>query len=153
MAIYSAADVCVNPVRAFGPAFVSNQFGGHWVAWLGPVLGAVSGALCFQFIFCEKARVDEDPSADTAAEQSSSNNNDGPIDVESRPEKLALQLQQQHQLEEDKPRGQSTLVGRRSRVRPITAAANGEATTIFFNYNPADGDPDNLSLDGTKGGE
>jgi hypothetical protein len=141
MAIYSAADVCINPVRAFGPAFISNQFGGHWVAWLGPILGAVSGALCFQFIFREKttSEEEEDLSADINAEKANGGGS-AAVDIESRPEKIPLQ----HQLDSDKPR-MAAVVGRRSRVRPMAAAANGDA----FNYNPAI-DPDSLSLDGTK---
>jgi Major intrinsic protein len=144
MAIYSAADVCINPVRAFGPAFISNQFGGHWVAWLGPILGAVSGALCFQFIFREKppSEEEEDLAADNAAERANSGGN-AVVDIESRPEKIPLQ----HTLDSDKPR-MAAVVGRRSRVRPMAAAANGDVTAAF-NYSPAM-DPDNLSLDGTK---
>jgi hypothetical protein len=165
MAIYTAADIWINPVRAFGPAFISNQFGGHWVAWLGPVLGAVSGALCFQFIFSEKVRKsggDDDAKrtedgCTKAAELAACNGGD----VEGgRPEKVALH-QQLQLVVEDKQRtavaAAFTGAGRRSRVRPTTvagpsAAANGEA--IFFDYNNATAaaDPDNLSLDGTKEG-
>jgi hypothetical protein len=164
MAIYTAADIWINPVRAFGPAFISNQFGGHWVAWLGPVLGAVSGALCFQFIFSEKVRKGgggddakrTEDGCSKAADLAPCNGGD----VEGgRPEKVALH-QQLQLVVEDKQRTAVAAAfsgaGRRSRVRPTAvagpaAAANGEA--IFFDYNnAAAADPDNLSLDGTKEG-
>ena len=52
---YMAALTCykgaLNPARALGPAFVANKFELHWVFWVGPILGGVCGAFCFQFIF------------------------------------------------------------------------------------------------------
>ena len=163
MAIYTAADIWINPVRAFGPAFISNQFGGHWVVWLGPILGAISGALCFQFIFSEKGRGSETQARplDTINEKTANGpGGGGPMDVESRPEKVASHQQLSLVVNDKEKRGGGPAItalsagggggggGRRSRVRPLsTAAANGEA--VFFNYN-ASSDQDNLSLDGSK---
>merc|ERR1719384_1311363 len=52
---YMATLVCykgaLNPARALGPAFVANKFDLHWVFWVGPILGGICGAFCFQFIF------------------------------------------------------------------------------------------------------
>ena len=52
---YMAALTCykgaLNPARALGPAFVANKFQLHWVFWVGPILGGICGAFCFQFIF------------------------------------------------------------------------------------------------------
>ena len=36
--------VALNPARAFGPALLSGNWNGHWIMWLGPVLGALLGA-------------------------------------------------------------------------------------------------------------
>lgn len=44
----------LNPARALGSAFVSenaNRFQQHWVFWLGPILGAMTGAFSYEFIF------------------------------------------------------------------------------------------------------
>ena len=59
LAVLSAVEAWVNPLRAFGPAFLSNQFGNHWVVWVGPILGAVSGGFCFQYIFYENIKTDK----------------------------------------------------------------------------------------------
>ncbi len=42
--------VALNPARAFGPALFSGHWEGHWVMWLGPLLGAISGALAAEFL-------------------------------------------------------------------------------------------------------
>ncbi len=43
-----------NPARSFGPALVSGEFTGHWIYWLGPMTGAVLGAMAYEFIKKEK---------------------------------------------------------------------------------------------------
>merc|ERR1719376_284742 len=42
---------CINPARALGAAFVATSFASHWVFWVGPLLGAVTGAFTFEYIF------------------------------------------------------------------------------------------------------
>ncbi|XP_077413899.1 aquaporin-4 [Vanacampus margaritifer] len=42
----------MNPARTFGPAVIYNKFAGHWVYWVGPMLGGVIAALVYEFIFC-----------------------------------------------------------------------------------------------------
>lgn len=38
-----------NPARAFGPAFVAQNFAHHWVFWAGPLVGAVMAAFVSSF--------------------------------------------------------------------------------------------------------
>jgi MIP family channel proteins len=40
----------MNPARSFGPALVSWHWSAHWVYWLSPLLGSVSGALAYQLL-------------------------------------------------------------------------------------------------------
>lgn len=40
----------MNPARSFGPALVAGVWTHHWIYWLGPLLGAALGALCYQFL-------------------------------------------------------------------------------------------------------
>jgi len=61
MATLSCYKGALNPARALGPAFVANKFELHWVFWIGPILGGICGAFCFQFIFnVHKARTVKD---------------------------------------------------------------------------------------------
>ena len=44
----------LNPARALGSAFVSKnagRFDQHWVFWVGPLLGAITGAFAYEYIF------------------------------------------------------------------------------------------------------
>ncbi len=40
----------MNPARSFGPALVSWHWSAHWVYWVAPILGSISGALTYQLI-------------------------------------------------------------------------------------------------------
>ena len=40
----------MNPARSFGPALVAGVWSFQWIYWLGPIVGAVMGALTYQFI-------------------------------------------------------------------------------------------------------
>ena len=40
----------MNPARSFGPALVSGTWTDFWVYVGGPALGAVAGALAYQFV-------------------------------------------------------------------------------------------------------
>jgi MIP family channel proteins len=40
----------MNPARSFGPALISNSWDAHWIYWVGPILGAMIGALAYQVI-------------------------------------------------------------------------------------------------------
>jgi glycerol uptake facilitator len=41
---------CFNPARWFGPALVSNEWGGVWPYIVGPLLGALIAALIYKFV-------------------------------------------------------------------------------------------------------
>lgn len=40
----------MNPARSFGPAFVAGQLADNWLYWLGPIVGATSGALTYELL-------------------------------------------------------------------------------------------------------
>jgi aquaporin NIP len=40
----------MNPARSFGPALVAGAWSFQWIYWLGPITGAVLGALIYQLI-------------------------------------------------------------------------------------------------------
>lgn len=42
--------VALNPARAFGPAAIAGDWGDHWVFWIGPLFGGMSGALLFEML-------------------------------------------------------------------------------------------------------
>lgn len=44
------AGASMNPARSFGPAFVSNDWFAWWVYWVGPILGALCGAVAYQLV-------------------------------------------------------------------------------------------------------
>ena len=44
----------MNPARAFGPAVVSGVWADHLVYWIGPIVGAVTAALLYHYVFIEE---------------------------------------------------------------------------------------------------
>ena len=40
----------LNPARALGPAAISGDLSDHWVYWIGPCFGGMSGALMFELL-------------------------------------------------------------------------------------------------------
>ena len=44
----------MNPARAFGPALVDGTWDNHLVYWIGPIIGAVIGALMYHYLFTDE---------------------------------------------------------------------------------------------------
>lgn len=40
----------MNPARSLGPAVASGNYRAQWVYWAGPIIGAVTGMLAYNFI-------------------------------------------------------------------------------------------------------
>jgi len=40
----------INPARSFGPAVVANVWTSHWIYWIGPLAGALVGAILYTFV-------------------------------------------------------------------------------------------------------
>ncbi len=63
----------MNPARALGPALIDGVWDDHFVYWVGPIAGAVLGALLYHFVFMDEEQraegtVDSAPSAVPATE-------------------------------------------------------------------------------------
>jgi len=44
------ANASMNPARSLGPAISAGEWTAHWVFWVGPIAGAVVGALVYELI-------------------------------------------------------------------------------------------------------
>jgi MIP family channel proteins len=42
----------MNPARTLGPALISGEFQGLWIYFVGPILGAVAGAVTYHLLRC-----------------------------------------------------------------------------------------------------
>jgi MIP family channel proteins len=51
LAIGPLTGASMNPARSFGPAVASAIFEGHLIYWIGPIIGAVAGALVYDMLF------------------------------------------------------------------------------------------------------
>ena len=53
LAIGPLTGAALNPARSFGPAVASGIFEGHLIYWIGPIIGAVLGALVYEHLFMD----------------------------------------------------------------------------------------------------
>ncbi|CAL8464331.1 g3866 [Coccomyxa elongata] len=51
----SVSSMCINPARAFGPAFVTGVWDNHWVFWTAPFLGGIPAGLIYSKLFTAEA--------------------------------------------------------------------------------------------------
>lgn len=47
----------MNPARSFGPAVASGDFSGHWIYWVGPLIGGGLAGLIYGNVFMQTEHV------------------------------------------------------------------------------------------------
>ncbi|HZK80329.1 MAG TPA: MIP family channel protein [Humisphaera sp.] len=62
----------LNPARSFGPALASGHWDGHWIYWVGPIVGAVAAALLYQTLFLPRGAAEALPDVRPDAAESAS---------------------------------------------------------------------------------
>lgn len=55
------ANASMNPARSFGPAIAANTWDAHWVYWVGPIAGALLGALAYELLREPRASAGKHP--------------------------------------------------------------------------------------------
>ncbi|KAH7282136.1 hypothetical protein KP509_35G014200 [Ceratopteris richardii] len=47
----------MNPARSFGPALVAWTWAGHWIYWVGPILGGALAGVLYELIYIETSNL------------------------------------------------------------------------------------------------
>lgn len=47
----------MNPARSFGPAVASGDFSGHWIYWVGPLIGGGLAGLIYPNVFMQQEHI------------------------------------------------------------------------------------------------
>ena len=53
LAIGPFTGASMNPARTFGPAVAAGYWEGHFIYWLGPILGAIAAGLLYEHLFMD----------------------------------------------------------------------------------------------------